>query len=128
MDRSPGAPGARRVLIVAVNDNFHRTLARLLARRGYSVEVAASAEAALEAAGRGGFDAILSEVELPRICGLTLLCRLRERGDRTPVILFTAQCTERFSWLLTGVQPAEALSLPVDPAALAAVLERQRAA
>jgi two-component system response regulator QseB len=113
---------SRRILVVAADENFRRTIGRILCRSGYATEEVSSGEAALEALDRETFDLVLTEVALPGVCGLTLLCGARQRGRRTPFVLLGAPETERRRWIVSGVEDVHCLPLPLDVDRLKQVL------
>jgi len=113
---------SRRILVVAADENFRRTIGRILCRCGYATEQASSGEAALEALDRERFDLVLSEVALPGVCGLTLLCRARQQGRATPFVLLGAPETERRRWIVSGVADVHCVPLPLDVDQLKAVV------
>ncbi|MEI6796136.1 MAG: response regulator, partial [Methanomassiliicoccales archaeon] len=61
---------------------------------GIEVETAASAREARGAHGRIGFDAIVSDYQMPEEDGIQFLKSLRTNGDLTPFILFTGKGRE----------------------------------
>ena len=69
-------------------------LSAALADAGYVVDVAADGEAADFFAGTNEYDAVILDLGLPRIDGLTLLRKWREAGQAVPVLVLTA----RGSW------------------------------
>ena len=69
-------------------------LARALADAGYAVDVAADGERADFLAGTEAYDAVVLDLGLPRVDGLTLVRRWREAGLSLPVLVLTA----RGSW------------------------------
>ena len=69
-------------------------LARALGDAGYAVEVAADGERADFAVRTESYDAVLLDLGLPRIDGLTLLRGWRASGVSVPVLVLTA----RGSW------------------------------
>ncbi|XZG68999.1 response regulator transcription factor [Chitinibacteraceae bacterium HSL-7] len=59
---------------------------------GYAVEWLQDGQAGwLTLDGPHSFDAVVLDINLPRMDGLTLLARLRQVGDVTPVLLLTAR-------------------------------------
>jgi DNA-binding response OmpR family regulator len=104
----------RRILLVAADENFSRTIGRILCRCGYTTEQVRTGEAALEALEHHAYDLVLSEVALPGVCGLTLLCRARQHGRTTPFVLLGAPETERRRWIVSGVDGVHCLPLPLD--------------
>ena len=84
---------AATVLVVDDEKNILTTVSRALALEGYEVEVAGSAEIALEKIAKQAFDAILLDVQLPGADGLELLDALRAREVATPVIMMSGHGT-----------------------------------
>ena len=84
---------AATVLVVDDEQNILTSVSRALGLEGYEVEVAGSAEIALEKLDEQTFDAILLDVQLPGIDGLQLLDELRKRGVATPVIMMSGHGT-----------------------------------
>lgn len=78
------------LLIVDDEQSICWGLTRLGKEMGHSVATAASAEEGLRAAARETPDAIVLDVRLPGMDGLTALVRFREQLGPVPVILITA--------------------------------------
>lgn len=87
-------PTAVRVLIVEDQPALSEHLARAIGAAGYAVDTAADGERADFAVRTESYDAVLLDLGLPRIDGLTLLRGWRESGLRVPVLVLTA----RGSW------------------------------
>ena len=85
-------PGAT-ILVVDDEQNILSSISTALGLEGYEVEVAGSSEIALEKVGRQSVDAILLDVQLPRMDGLELLDAFRERGVQAPVIMMSGHGT-----------------------------------
>ena len=83
-----------RVLIVDDEPALSEHLARALGDAGYAVNVAADGEQADFAVRTESYDAVLLDLGLPQIDGLTLLRGWRESGLSVPVLVLTA----RGSW------------------------------
>jgi DNA-binding response OmpR family regulator len=79
-----------RILIVEDARTLARSMAQGLAEEGFSVDLAGDGEEGLHFAAEVAYDAIVLDRMLPRLDGLSLLRRLRERGVATPVLLLTA--------------------------------------
>jgi two-component system, NtrC family, nitrogen regulation response regulator GlnG len=92
----------KHVLIVDDEEAVCWALERALTREGYSVSVAASAEQAFALLARRRPDAVILDVRLPGMDGLTALARIRELADDVPVIVATA-----FGNLPTAVRAVE---------------------
>jgi DNA-binding response OmpR family regulator len=80
------------VLIVEDEEHLAQGLKFNLEAEGYRASVARDGETALEMAGASdsGIDAILLDVMLPGCDGFSVVEQLRERDDRTPVLMLTA--------------------------------------
>jgi two-component system OmpR family response regulator len=83
-----------RLLVVEDEPRLAGHLADALRAAGYAVDVAGDGERADDLARSEGYDAVVLDLGLPGIDGLTLLARWREDGLRLPVLVLTA----RASW------------------------------
>ena len=83
-----------RILIVEDESLLAGRLAATLGERGYAVDVAADGERADFLVSTETYDALILDLGLPRIDGLTLLERWRAAGIAVPVLVLTA----RGSW------------------------------
>jgi two-component system OmpR family response regulator len=83
-----------RILIVEDESLLANRLAATLGEHGYVVDVAQDGERADFLVSTEAYDAILLDLGLPRIDGLTLLERWRAGGIAVPVLVLTA----RGSW------------------------------
>ena len=83
LDPRAPPPAELRVLVVE-DDRINQLLfVDVLERAGLSAFAASSGEEAVEAAARGGFDAILMDVQMPGIDGVDATLRIRHAEDRT---------------------------------------------
>jgi two-component system response regulator MprA len=78
------------LLVVDDDEQLLTALRRALVFEGYDVTVAATGESGLRAALERPPDLVVLDVLLPGLDGLEVCRRLREAGDRTPIILLTA--------------------------------------
>jgi two-component system, OmpR family, response regulator len=83
-----------RVLIVEDESLLATRLATTLGERGYAADVAADGERADFLVSTETYDAVILDLGLPRVDGLTLLERWRAAGITVPVLVLTA----RGSW------------------------------
>jgi signal transduction histidine kinase/CheY-like chemotaxis protein len=83
-----------RILLAEDNEVNQRLAVKLLERRGHQVTVCGNGQEALEALARQEFDAVLMDVQMPVMDGLTAVATLRERekatGGHVSVIALTA--------------------------------------
>jgi len=83
-----------RILIVEDHERLAAQLEASLQDAGYAVDAAADGERADFLVATERYDAVVLDLGLPKIDGLTLLRRWREAGQSVPVIVLTA----RGSW------------------------------
>ncbi|HJL17525.1 MAG TPA: sigma-54 dependent transcriptional regulator [Sandaracinaceae bacterium LLY-WYZ-13_1] len=81
------------VLIVDDEKNILSTLSRALRIEDYEVDVAGSAAIALDKASTKAYDAILLDVMMPEMDGITMLRQLRDEGNEVPVIVMSGHGT-----------------------------------
>ena len=82
------------MLVVEDEARLSRQLADALTGAGYAVDSAADGARADFLAATEGYDAVVLDLGLPKVDGLTLLRRWRESGNAVPVLVLTA----RGSW------------------------------
>ncbi|HEY8764264.1 MAG TPA: response regulator transcription factor [Solirubrobacteraceae bacterium] len=80
-----------RVLVVDDEPAVRRALERALRLDSYDVELAGDGEEALDVQARDPADAVILDVAMPRLDGLEVCRRMRQAGDRTPVLMLTAR-------------------------------------
>lgn len=61
---------------------------------GYRTERVGDGRRAIERMGRGGVDLVILDVMLPGCDGFAVLQNMRERGDRTPVLVLSARSSD----------------------------------
>jgi DNA-binding response OmpR family regulator len=83
-----------RILIVEDEKHLAEALAHNLKFEGYDALVVGDAETALERVGTEDYDLLVLDVMLPGMSGFELCQRLREAGNRVPVLFLTARNTD----------------------------------
>ena len=123
--KAPGFDQARpQVLVVDDEPPMRAALTRALELGGFEVELAIDGEDGLRQAGDGGADVVVLDLMMPRLDGLDVCRTMRERGDRTPVLMLTARdaVADRVEGLEAGAD-----DYLVKPFALEELLARIRA-
>jgi two-component system response regulator MprA len=85
--------GMPRVLIVDDEPAVRDALDRALRLERYEIDLAADGREALDRLAEARLDAVVLDVAMPGIDGLEVCKRLRDAGDRTPVLMLTARDT-----------------------------------
>jgi two-component system response regulator MprA len=80
-----------RVLVVEDEPAVRESLERVLRHDGFEVDVAGDGREAIRRLAVVRPDAVLLDVLLPHIDGLEVCRRMRDTGDRTPVLMLTAR-------------------------------------
>ena len=83
-----------RVLLIDDDARLAELLVGYLAPQGVVLVHAGGGQAGLAALAAGGFDAVVLDVMMPGMDGLTVLRTLRDGGQRLPVIMLTARGEE----------------------------------
>ncbi|MFZ2869149.1 response regulator [Zavarzinia sp.] len=78
------------ILLIDDDAELAAMLTEYLGAEGFAATVALNGEAGLEAALAGHYDAVVLDVMMPRLGGIEVLRRLREKS-RVPVIMLTAK-------------------------------------
>ena len=113
-----------RVLIAEDDQSVRDSLARVLTFEGYDVQTTVNGAEALAAVLDAPPDLVVLDVLMPVLDGLTACRRLRQAGDRTPVLMLTArhEVTDKVAGLDAGAD-----DYLVKPFALDELLARVRA-
>jgi DNA-binding response OmpR family regulator len=80
-----------RILLVEDDPRMSALLERGFNEEGHVVDRAFSGVKALEAVWAEEFDVVVLDVMLPELDGFGVVRQMRERGDRTPVLMLTAR-------------------------------------
>lgn len=127
---SPSGATAR-VLLVDDEANVLVTLGTILRRKGFAIDVAASAGAAIDKlAGHDppDCDVVLTDLQMPGDDGLSLLKRVSERWPGLPVVILTGYSSIRSAIETTRCGAFEYLVKPASPDEVIDVLRRAIAA
>ena len=80
-----------RFLLAEDERSLSRALVAILQRDGYVVDTAYDGEQALTLLSTGNYDGVVLDIMMPKLDGIQVLKHLRDKGDRTPVLLLTAK-------------------------------------
>jgi two-component system response regulator MprA len=113
-----------RILVVEDDAAVRRSVERALGFEGYEVVTAEDGNTGLVAMAEKVPDAVVLDVMMPGLDGLTLCRRVRAAGDRTPILMLTArhELDDRVAGLDAGAD-----DYLVKPFALEELLARVRA-
>lgn len=117
-------PPAGHGLVVAAETETALGLTTALRAAGWQATMAPSEEAALALAETAHFDLVLVDLCLRDGDPFNLLARLRERGDRMPVVALVSKDNDFDHASMLRVGFTESLEAPIDAAALALLAGR----
>ena len=80
-----------RILVVEDEKHLNRIISEAVEDEGYSVDSCYNGVEALEYLACADYDVIILDIMMPKMNGLELVRRLRDRGDSTPVLFLTAR-------------------------------------
>ena len=82
-----------KVLVVDDDPQIRKLVRVNLENRGYTTQEAPDGETAVAMLQQNTYDLLILDLKLPRMEGLTVLRRMRDRGCATPVLILTASGT-----------------------------------
>ncbi len=93
-----------QILLVEDDTHLAESLAEALTAQRYSVDLARDGEAAWERLSLLAYDLLILDVTLPKLDGIRLCRRLRDRGEAIPILMLTARDTsaDKVTGLDTG--------------------------
>lgn len=80
-----------RLLLAEDEQSLARAIIKILEKNNYTAEAVYNGADALEYLESGEYDAAILDIMMPEMDGITVLKRLRERGNMIPVIMLTAK-------------------------------------
>jgi two-component system response regulator MprA len=113
-----------RILVVDDEPAVRDALERILRLEGFEVQMARDGREAVRSQAAAPADAVLLDVLMPELDGLEVCRRLRDTGDRTPVLMLTAR--DEVGDRVAGLEAGADDYLP-KPFALEELLARLRA-
>jgi len=122
---APPAPlRARRLLLVDDSVSVRKAVGQMLGRHGYRVTAVADGEEALEALRQAPFDAVLTDLEMPRLNGYELIEEIRRRpgGRELPIVVITTRAGEKHLEVARRLGATACFGKPFDAAALLSLL------
>jgi DNA-binding response OmpR family regulator len=80
-----------KVLFVEDYKPLLKSVSKAIRKLVWAVDAAPDGEEGLWLAENNTYDAIILDLMLPKVPGLTILARLREKGNATPILILTAK-------------------------------------
>jgi two-component system, NtrC family, response regulator HydG len=115
---------AVRVLVVDDEAGVRTGMKHLLETRGYSVTVAEDGAAALERVGELPPDVVVTDLDMPKMGGMELLARLREKDRELAVIVATSAVDVQSAVAAMRAGATDYITKPVELDELVLSIER----
>ena len=80
-----------RLLYAEDEKSLARAVSAILVKNNYSVDLVYDGLSALDYLETENYDGVILDVMMPKLDGIQVLRRMRQRGDSTPVLLLTAK-------------------------------------
>lgn len=80
-----------KLLLAEDEHSLSRAVVRILEKNNYTVDAVYDGKEALTYLESGSYDAVLLDLMMPEVDGITVLKKMRARGDMTPVLILTAR-------------------------------------
>ncbi len=106
------------VLLVDDDRDLVESLADFIELKGHDVDIALSAEEGIAAAGNKDYDAVLVDIGLPDINGVSALYSIKEAKPETRVLLMTGYSSDHVEREYTPDDPLPVMTKPLDLDAL----------
>jgi two-component system sensor histidine kinase/response regulator len=123
----PVAVAPMRILVAEDNAVNRKVAVALIERLGHSVTVVNNGRQAVDEEARGGFDAVLMDVQMPVLDGYEATAMIRQRehgtGRRIPIVAVTAHAMSGDDQRCLDAGMDAYLSKPIDSERLAELME-----
>lgn len=80
-----------RLLLAEDEKSLARAVTAILEKSNYAVDAVCDGAEALLYLESGNYDGVILDIMMPKVDGLEVLRTMRQRGDRTPVLMLTAK-------------------------------------
>nr|WP_296102569.1 response regulator transcription factor [uncultured Mediterraneibacter sp.] len=80
-----------RLLLAEDEKALSKALTAILERNNYSVDAVYDGQSALEYLETDNYDGVILDIMMPKVDGLTVLRKVREKGNLIPILLLTAK-------------------------------------
>lgn len=112
------------LLIVDDEEDVRIVIKDALAELNIQFDEASDGEEALQLISKKNYDAILSDINMPRMNGIELLRLVRNKGYSTPFVILTAHGDKNLAVQALRLGAFDFIDKPWDPADLVAVISK----
>ena len=80
-----------RILLAEDEEALSKVIVKILDKNNYSVDAVYDGETALDYLMSGCYDAAVLDIMMPKMDGITVLKRIRSKGNQIPILMLTAR-------------------------------------
>ena len=80
-----------KILLAEDTKDLNHAVTVLLKHEGFEVDSAYDGQQAMDMIANNGYDAVIMDIMMPKIDGITVLSNMRQKHNMTPVMLLTAK-------------------------------------
>jgi CheY-like chemotaxis protein len=113
-----------RILVVDDSETTRKLVETVLIKYGYQCELANSGAEALQRVRQSGFDAVVTDIEMPEMDGITLTRELGQYFSDLPVLVMTSHSEDRYKEAALRAGAREFLTKPFHVSDLITKLHR----
>jgi len=113
-----------KLLLIEDDISAAAALQKVLRAEGHIVDVADRGDTGLKQARATGYDLVITDLRLPGMGGMELICQLREAKPQLPIVMMTAHGTTETAIEATKLGACEYLIKPFDAEELIALIDR----
>ena len=103
-----------RLLLAEDEKSLSKAVKTILEKNNYSVDAVYDGVEALEYLDAGNYDALILDIMMPRMDGITALKKIREKGNTIPVLMLTAKAEIDDKVLVLDSAANDYLTKPFD--------------
>jgi DNA-binding response OmpR family regulator len=112
VNREGGRTGPGRILVVDDSVEIREYIAKLASREGFVVDTAGDGEEGWRSVCSMGYELMITDHQMPKLTGLSLIRRLREVSINAPCILISASLPAPEPTITKLIDPGAVLSKP----------------
>lgn len=113
-----------RILVVDDNEDIREILAIMLSQTGYGCDSARNGAEALQKVSQSKFDAVVTDIEMPEMDGITLTRQLSQDTSHLPVMVMTGHSDDDYKEIALRAGAREFVNKPFDVPDLITKLHR----
>lgn len=80
-----------RLLLAEDEKSLSKAIITILQKNNYSADAAYDGEEALDYLASGNYDGVILDIMMPKLDGISVLKKLREQGNKIPILMLTAK-------------------------------------